>query len=105
MKRHGGRPTAEGDLLIMDFIILKNEASKGVDGETVLLLGESGSGKSTLLSLLCGTLVPQAGSIKVERRAGGCQASARRDTEVGCRRRRRRVPRNSDARDGGKRFR
>jgi len=34
-------------------------------GETVLLLGESGSGKSTLLSLICGTLVPQAGSIKV----------------------------------------
>lgn len=32
-------------------------------GETVLLLGESGAGKSTLLSLVCGTVVPQAGSI------------------------------------------
>lgn len=34
-------------------------------GEKVLLLGESGSGKSTLLSLICGTLAPRQGSIKV----------------------------------------
>ena len=34
-------------------------------GETLLLLGESGSGKSTLLSLVCGTITPQAGTIKV----------------------------------------
>lgn len=34
-------------------------------GETVLLLGESGSGKSTLLSLICGTLVPDAGTVQV----------------------------------------
>jgi len=34
-------------------------------GETVLLLGESGAGKSTLLSLICGTVVPQAGTITV----------------------------------------
>ena len=34
-------------------------------GETVLLLGASGSGKSTLLSLICGTLIPQAGKIHV----------------------------------------
>ena len=33
--------------------------------ETVLLLGESGSGKSTLLSLICGTVTPQSGSVKV----------------------------------------
>lgn len=33
--------------------------------ETVLLLGESGSGKSTLLSLICGTMLPGAGSITV----------------------------------------
>ncbi|MEM9012387.1 MAG: ATP-binding cassette domain-containing protein [Pseudomonadota bacterium] len=32
-------------------------------GETVLLLGESGSGKSTLLSLICGTILPQEGTI------------------------------------------
>lgn len=34
-------------------------------GETVLLLGESGSGKSTLLSLICGTIQPDQGQIKV----------------------------------------
>lgn len=34
-------------------------------GETVLLLGESGSGKSTLLSLICGTVLADAGMIKV----------------------------------------
>lgn len=34
-------------------------------GETVLLLGESGSGKSTLLSLICGTLLPDQGGIRV----------------------------------------
>ncbi|MEP3298645.1 MAG: ABC transporter ATP-binding protein [Pseudoruegeria sp.] len=33
--------------------------------ETVLLLGESGSGKSTLLSLICGTLLPDSGSVCV----------------------------------------
>lgn len=33
--------------------------------ETVLLLGESGSGKSTLLSLICGTMVPDAGTVQV----------------------------------------
>lgn len=30
-----------------------------------MLLGESGSGKSTLLSMICGTVVPQAGAITV----------------------------------------
>lgn len=34
-------------------------------GETLLLLGESGSGKSTLLSLVCGTIAPQTGRIRV----------------------------------------
>lgn len=34
-------------------------------GETVLLLGESGSGKSTLLSMICGTILPQSGTIRV----------------------------------------
>ncbi len=34
-------------------------------GETVLLLGESGSGKSTLLSLICGTILPDAGTVHV----------------------------------------
>jgi putative ABC transport system ATP-binding protein len=34
-------------------------------GETVLLLGESGSGKSTLLSLICGTILPDRGVVRV----------------------------------------
>ena len=33
--------------------------------ETVLLLGESGSGKSTLLSLICGTIIADAGRVCV----------------------------------------
>lgn len=34
--------------------------------QTTLLLGESGSGKSTLLSLICGTILPDAGLIEVD---------------------------------------
>ena len=34
-------------------------------GETVLLLGESGSGKSTLLSLICGTILANSGTVRV----------------------------------------
>ncbi|MFS4583583.1 ABC transporter ATP-binding protein [Phaeobacter sp. C3_T13_0] len=34
-------------------------------GETVLLLGESGSGKSTFLSLICGTILPDQGTIDI----------------------------------------
>ncbi|MEP5761313.1 MAG: ABC transporter ATP-binding protein [Litoreibacter sp.] len=34
-------------------------------GESVLLLGESGSGKSTLLSLICGTIVPDQGTVTI----------------------------------------
>ena len=35
------------------------------EGEAALLLGESGSGKSTLLSLICGTILADAGSVTV----------------------------------------
>jgi len=34
-------------------------------GETVLLLGESGSGKSTFLSLICGTILPDQGTVTI----------------------------------------
>lgn len=34
-------------------------------GESVLLLGESGSGKSTLLSLICGTILPDSGTVSI----------------------------------------
>ena len=36
MKRDGSKPTKEGELLTMDWIILKNDVSKGEGGETVL---------------------------------------------------------------------
>lgn len=39
------------------------------DGESVLLLGKSGSGKSTLLSLICGTVLPDKGELRVAGRA------------------------------------
>lgn len=44
-------------LSVPDFIVMP--------GETVLLLGESGSGKSTLLSLICGTVLANAGNVQV----------------------------------------
>lgn len=48
-------------------------------GETVLLLGASGSGKSTLLSLICGTVVPDAGSVHVAGTDFATLSGARRD--------------------------
>ena len=36
MKGDGSKPAKEGDLLTMDWIILKNDASRGEGGETVL---------------------------------------------------------------------
>ena len=36
MKRDGSKPTKEGELLTMDWIILKNDVSKGEGGDTVL---------------------------------------------------------------------
>lgn len=38
------------------------------EGETVGIVGRNGSGKSTLLQLLCGTLQPSTGSLKLEGR-------------------------------------
>lgn len=48
-------------------------------GETVLLLGESGSGKSTLLSLICGTVLPQSGTVHVAGTDMATLSSAKRD--------------------------
>ena len=36
MKRNGDKPTKEGELLTMDWIIVKNDVSRGEGGETVL---------------------------------------------------------------------
>ena len=47
--------------------------------ETVLLLGESGSGKSTLLSLICGTIIAQAGRVAVAGTDIASLSSGKRD--------------------------
>ena len=36
MKKNGDKPTKEGELMTMDWMILKSDEQKGVDGETVL---------------------------------------------------------------------
>lgn len=48
-------------------------------GETVLLLGESGSGKSTVLSLICGTIIPQLGSVSIAGQNIAMLSAGRRD--------------------------
>lgn len=50
-----------------------------VQGEKVLLLGESGSGKSTLLSLICGTVVPDRGTVAVAGTDITCLSGGARD--------------------------
>ena len=79
---------------------LQGRSAFGDDGEYTRLQGQrafGGDGKDTRLqghqaAGVLQTVRGEAGSIT--RRAGGCQASAHRGTEVGCRRRRRRVPRD-----------
>lgn len=48
-----------------DHFILSIGSFQVAPGEKVLLLGQSGSGKSTLLSLICGTILPTAGTVRV----------------------------------------
>lgn len=51
-----------------DFWALKDISFEVKKGETVGIVGRNGSGKSTLLQLICGTLSPTAGSIKINGR-------------------------------------
>ncbi|MCV5690778.1 ATP-binding cassette domain-containing protein, partial [Escherichia coli] len=37
-------------------------------GETVGIIGRNGAGKSTLLQIICGTLTPSAGDVRVNGR-------------------------------------
>lgn len=51
-----------------EFWALKNVSFEVRKGETVGIVGRNGSGKSTLLQMICGTLNPSGGDIKVNGR-------------------------------------
>jgi lipopolysaccharide transport system ATP-binding protein len=51
-----------------DFHALENISFDVAKGETVGIVGRNGAGKSTLLQLICGTLTPSSGEVRVNGR-------------------------------------
>lgn len=58
-----GRPSTGAQFVALDDVNLTVPA-----GHTLGLVGRNGSGKSTLLQILCGTLTPTTGTVKVQGR-------------------------------------
>lgn len=69
--RYSWRGRAGFALDVPDFAIARSES--------ILLLGESGSGKSTLLSLICGTIIADAGRVAVAGTEIGTLPAGKRD--------------------------